>query len=101
MGWFVVCGAVPQLPDGLDAEQEKQWRLSLLGTEEWRAFEWFRLGYTARWTAETMMLSRGAARRLFSGVFCKLNAADEAEVCRLYRETALKPQDFLEEERNM
>ena len=54
MGWFVVRVAVPQPPDGLDAEREKQWRLSLLGAEEWQAFEWFRLGYTARWTAETM-----------------------------------------------
>ncbi len=95
MGWF----SHPQPPEALDAEQEKQWRLALLSPEERRAFDWFRRGYTARWTAETMLLNRTAARRLFGGVFRKLNAADEAEICRLYRTAPLAPQDLAEEER--
>ena len=85
-------------PDGITtAEEEKNWRLSLLDEEERRAFDWFRLGYTARWTAETMLLGRRSARRLFGGVFRKLNAADETEVLRRYRTAALEPQELFEE----
>jgi len=100
MNWFRVSPAgrsVPSPPEGLTAEAEKGWRLSLLDAEERRAFEWFRLGYTARWTAETMLLSRGGARRLFGAVFRKLNAADETEVLRLYRTAVLAPQELFDE----
>ena len=99
MNWFRVSGAdgtVPRSPEGLTAEEEKNWRLSLLNEEERRAFDWFRLGYTARWTAETMLLGRCDARRLFGAVFRKLNAADETEVLRLYRTTVLEPQELSE-----
>lgn len=71
-------------PDGMSTEQEKRWRISLLTDDERSAFEWFRLGYTASWTAETMLLDRKTARRLFSSVFHKLRVADEAEVSRVY-----------------
>jgi len=101
MGWFHASPAgqdIPLPPEGLTAEAEKDWRLSLLDEEERRAFQWFRLGFTARWTAETMLLSRRDARRLFSAVFRKLNAADEAEVLRLYRAAVLEPQEIWEEE---
>ena len=87
----------PQPPEGLTAEEEKRWRLSQLDEEERQAFNWFRLGYTARWTAETMLLSRRDARRLFGAVFRKLNAENEAEVLRLYRTTVLTPQELFEE----
>ena len=46
----------------------------------------------------SMLLSRRDARRLFSAVFRKLNAADEAEVLRLYRAAVLEPQEIWEEE---
>jgi len=101
MVWFHTSPAeqdVPRPPEGLTAEAEKIWRLSLLDEEERRAFQWFRLGFTARWTAETMLLSRRDARRLFSAVFRKLNAADETEVLRLYRAEALEPQEMWEED---
>jgi len=100
MHWFHVPAAdqaAPRSPEGLTAEEEKRWRLSLLDEEERRAFDWFRLGYTARWTAETMLLGRRGARRLFGAVFRKLNAADETEVFRLYRPAALEPQELFEE----
>jgi DNA-binding CsgD family transcriptional regulator len=100
MNWFHTSPARrsgPLPPERLTAEEEKDWRLSLLDAEERRAFDWFRLGYTARWTAETMLLSRRSARRLFGAVFRKLNAADETEVLRLYRTAALMPQELFEE----
>jgi len=102
MNWFHASPAnqgVPHPPAGLTAEEEKAWRLSLLDTEERRAFDWFRLGYTARWTAETMLLSRRGARRLFGAVFRKLGAADETEVLRLYRTAALWPQELSDEKK--
>ncbi len=46
----------PIPPAGMNTEQEKQWRISLLTNDEYKAFMWFRQGYTARWTAETMLL---------------------------------------------
>ena len=100
MNWFHVSRpnqTATQPPEGLTAEEQKNWRLSLLGEEERRAFDWFRLGYTARWTAETMLLSRRDARRLFGSVFRKLNAADETEVLRLYRSAVLEPRELFQE----
>lgn len=88
----------PLPPEGLSAEQEKQWRVSRLMNDERKAFEWFRLGYTARWTAETMLLDRKAARRLFRTVYRKLQVADEAEVSRFYRTVRLTPNDLPPEE---
>lgn len=85
---------VPHPPEGLSAEQEKQWRVYKLAEDERTAFEWFRLGYTARWTAETMLLDRRTARRLFGGIYRKLGVADEAEVSRIYRTVRLKPDDL-------
>ena len=82
------------LPEGLSAEQEKQWLVSRLEGDEHMAFEWFRLGYTARWTAETMLLDRRTARRLFGSIFRKLGVADEAEVSRIYRTVRLRPDDL-------
>ena len=101
MNWIhapAAAGPDTRPPEGLTAEEEKSWRLSLLDGEERRAFDWFRLGYTARWTAETMLLSRRDARRLFGAVFRKLNAADETEILRLYRTTELAPRELFDEE---
>ena len=88
----------PHPPKGLSAEQEKQWLVSRLEGDELVAFEWFRLGYTARWTAETMLLDRRTARRLFSGIYRKLGVADEAEVSRVYRTVRLTPDNLPPEE---
>lgn len=84
----------PRPPKELSAEQKKQWLVSRLEGDERMAFEWFRLGYTARWTAETMLLDRRTARRLFGSIFRKLGVADEAEVSRIYRTVRLKPDDL-------
>ncbi len=81
-------------PDGMNTEQEKKWRILMLTQDERTAFEWFRLGYTARWTAETMLLDRKTAKRLFSSIFRKLHVADEAEVSRVYRTTKLTPDEL-------
>ncbi len=81
-------------PNGMSTEQEKKWRISLLTEDERSAFEWFRLGYTGQWTAETMLLDRKTAKRLFSSVFHKLRVADEAEVSRVYRTTKLTPDEL-------
>ncbi len=86
-------------PKELSAEQEKQWRVFQLAEDERTAFEWFRLGYTARWTAETMLLDRRTARRLFGGIYRKLGAADEAEVSRVYRTVRLTPDELPPEEK--
>lgn len=86
------------LPEGLSAEREKQWRVSQLSDDERTAFEWFRLGYTAHWTAETMLLDRKTARKLFSGIYRKLGVTDAAELSRLYRTVRLKPEDIPPEE---
>lgn len=83
---------------GMDADDEKQRRISLLSGDEYKAFEWFRLGYTARWTAETMLLDRRTARKLFKSVFRKLYVANEAEICRLYRTAQFQPEDRFPEE---
>ncbi len=75
-------------------EREKLWRVSQLADDERAAFEWFRLGYTARWTAETMLLDQKTAKRLFCGIYRKLCVADEAEVSRVYRTVKLTPEDL-------
>jgi len=87
-------------PEGMNAEEEKQWRISLLTEDEYKAFEWFRLGYTARWTAETMLLDRKTAKRLFASVYRKLSVADEAEASRVYRGTKLTLEELPLEEDN-
>ncbi len=89
---------MPVPPEGMNADQEKQWRISLLTEDELKAFAWFRQGYTARWTVETMLLDRKTARRLFSGVFRKLCVADEAEVSRVYRTAKLTQSELPPEE---
>lgn len=81
-------------PEGMDTDQEKQWRISLLTDDEHKAFEWFRQGYTARWTAETMLLDRKTAKRLFDSIYRKLCVADEAEVSRVYRTAKLTPEEL-------
>lgn len=88
----------PSPPEGMNTEQEKQWRLSLLTEDERKAFEWFRLGYTARWTAETMLLDRKTKKSLFRAIYRKLRVADEAELSRLYRTTKLTPEELPTEE---
>lgn len=88
----------PRPPEGMNMEQKKQWRVSRLADDERVAFEWFRLGYTARWTAETMLLDQKTARRLFGGIYRKLGVTDEAEVSRVYRTIKLTPGDLPPEE---
>ena len=38
----------PIPPEGMNTDQEKQWRIALFTDDEFKAFEWFRQGYTAR-----------------------------------------------------
>lgn len=85
-------------PEGMTAEQQKEWCVSQLTEDERKAFEWFLLGYTARWTAETMLLDRKTSRRLFASIYRKLRVADAAEVCRIYRAAPLKPEELPPEE---
>lgn len=82
----------------MNADQEKQWRLSLLTEDERKAFEWFRLGYTARWTAETMFLDRKTKKSLFRALYRKLRVTDEAELSRLYRTTKFTPDELPSDE---
>lgn len=91
-------GDNPIPPEGMNTDQEKQWRISLLSDDEHKAFEWFRQGYTARWTAETMLLDRKTAKRLFRSVYRKLCVADEAEVSRVYRTVKLTSEELPSEE---
>jgi DNA-binding CsgD family transcriptional regulator len=88
----------PVPPAGINTDQEKQWRISLLTDDEHKAFEWFRQGYTARWTAETMLLDRKTAKRLFKSIYLKLSVTDEAEVSRVYRSVKLSPEELPPEE---
>ena len=90
--------AAPIPPDGMNANQEKQWRVALLTEDEYEAFRWFQKGYTASWTAETMLLDRRTAKRLFAAVYWKLCVVDEAEVSRTYREAKLTAEDLPPEE---
>lgn len=90
----------PIPPEGMNTDQEKQWRVSLLTDDEVKAFGWFRQGYTARWTAETMLLDRKTAKRLFDSIYRKLCVADEAEVSRVYRAVKLTPEELATEENN-
>ena len=85
-------------PEAMSAAEEKQWRMSLLTEDERKAFEWFRLGYTARWTAETMLLDRRTAARLFGSLYQKLRGDDAAEVCRIYRTVPPTPEELPPEE---
>lgn len=84
----------PVPPGGMNTEQEKQWRISQLTDDEFKAFAWFQQGYTARWTAETMLLDRKTARSLFESVYRKLCVADAAEVSRVYRTVKLTPKEL-------
>ena len=88
----------PIPPEGMNTDQEKQWRISLLTDDEYKAFEWFRKGYTAGWTAETMLLDRKTAKRLFDSIYRKLCVADEAGVSRVYRVVKLTPEELPSEE---
>ena len=81
-------------PREMNTDQEKQWRISLLTEDEFKAFEWFRQGYTARWTAETMLLDRKTAKRLFDSIYRKLSVSDEAEVSKVYRAVKLTPEEL-------
>lgn len=90
----------PIPPEGMNTDQEKQWRVLLLTDDEVKAFEWFRQGYTARWTAETMLLDRKTAKRLFDSIYRKLCVTDEAEVSRVYRAVKLTPEELPPEENN-
>lgn len=94
-------GDDPIPPEGMSTDQEKQWRISLLTEEEYKAFEWFRSGYTARWTAETMLLDRKTTKRLFGSIYRKLCVANEAEVSRLYRMVRLTPDDLPPEDESL
>ncbi len=85
---------IPPPGEEIDTEAEKLRRISSLTTEETKAFQWFKQGYTARWTAETMMLDRRTARSLFGSVFRKLGAVDEQDVLRIYARTPLNPEDI-------
>lgn len=104
MRWFKLILAPkmkdPIPPEGMNTDQEKQWRISLLTDDECKAFQWFQQGYTARWTAETMLLDRKTAKRLFDSIYHKLRVADEAEVSRIYRGAKLTPEDLPPEEHN-
>ncbi len=84
--------------EGIDSEDEKRQRIALLSGDEYKAFEWFRLGYTARWAAETMLLDRKTARHLFRSVFRKLRVTNETEVCKFYNMQQLQPKDIPPEE---
>lgn len=95
---FKVDDTIP--PEGMNTEQEKRWRISLLTDDEYKAFEWFRQGYTARWTSETMLLNRKTAKRLFDSIYRKLCVADEAEVSRVYRAAKLTQEELPPEEDN-
>lgn len=88
----------PIPPEGMNTEQEKQWRISLLTDDEYKAFEWFRKGYTAGWTAETMLINRKTAKRLFGSIYRKLCVTDEAGISRVYRTVKLNPEDLPPEE---
>lgn len=85
-------------PEGMDTDQQKQWRISLLTQDEYKAFEWFRKGYTAGWTAETMLLDKKTAKRLFDSVYRKLSVTDETCVSRVYRSVKLTPEELPSEE---
>lgn len=87
--------------EGMSSEDEKRRRIALLSGDEQKAFEWFQQGYTARWTAETMLLDRRTAKQLFGSLFRKLGVANEAEVCKLYRLAPLQPKDVSPEEDNL
>lgn len=91
----------PITPEGMNTDQEKQWRISLLTDDEYKAFEWFQKGYTARWTTETMLLDRKTAKRLFDSIYRKLCVADEAEVSRVYRAEKLSPEELPPEGDNL
>lgn len=86
------------VPEGMSTEQEKLLRVSALTDDEYKAFEWFVKGYTARWTAETMLLDRKTAKKLFDSIYRKLCVADEAEVSRVYRAVKLTEKDLPPEE---
>ncbi len=102
MGWLRVILPLkvnhPISPIGMSTDHEKQWRISQLTEDEYIAFEWFKKGYTARWTAETMLLDRTTAKKLFHSIYNKLCVTNEAEVSRVYREVKLAPEDLPNEE---
>ena len=102
MGWFkaMLSSRTENLkpPENMDSMEEKRWRMSLLSAEEREVFDWFRRGYTARWTAETMLLDNRAAKQLFGSVYRKLGVNSDAEVSRVYRTEKLTPDEMLPEQ---
>lgn len=93
--WLRSDGNAP-LPPGMLTETERR-RVRLLTAEERKAFEWFKAGYTARWTEETMLLDRRTAKRLFASLYRKLGVKSAPEVTRLYGKEQLKPEDVPDE----
>ncbi len=81
-----------------DTEAERQRRVAGLTLDERKAFEWFKAGYTPRWTEETMLLDKKTARRLFAGIYRKLGVHGAPEISRLYGKRPLCPEDMPNEE---
>ena len=68
--------------------------VEVLDMEEQAVLHWMAEGYSARWIAETMLLSKRGARELFKRVYRKLGVRNAREVSRYYRR-ALPQRDDL------
>lgn len=91
-------GEKSPLYQGMLTEADRRRRVGLLTEEEQKAFDWFKAGYTARWTEETMLLDKRTAKQLFSSVYRKLGVKNAPEVTRLYGKEPLNPEDVPDEE---
>ena len=60
----------------------------VLDRQEQAVLNWMAEGYTPRWIAETMLLSKRGARKLFRRVYRKLGVKNAREVSRFYRNHA-------------
>lgn len=76
-------------PAADDAERMR--RVAGLTDPERAAFGWLRRGFTAAWTAETLLLDRKTARLLFASLYRRLGVADAAALCREYRTVPIRP----------
>ncbi len=80
---------------GKPPASEEQRPVVVLDWQEQAVLNWMAEGYTPRWIAETMLLGKRGARKLFRRVYRKLGVKNAREVSRFYRAQAQVQGDSL------
>ena len=67
-----------------DTEEEKNRLIATLTDDEGQALQWLREGYSPKWIAETMMISRVEMRRIKKSILEKLHVSNTRDLLMHY-----------------